>query len=182
MKHIKIFEDFDDDSDKPIESILGVFTHDDYDDFHTKYPNHYRIGRDSWERIYVQRENLLILIKDEAFGGILGLIVDVDEKNEKFYVAPTAFYDGRPVSLSPFVTSSLRSKISGPSGNDFYQILDSKLPEDEVEKMADRLVTKGDLNTISKIQKSAPRLWKLIQARMGDDKANTAADLGNLGF
>lgn len=183
MKHIKIFEAFEVKSPKDDFTILDVFTHYNYNEFYSENKDGIDlkdvfgfISEERWKR-EVKEGYLLVLIVDEMLGEMIGVIMD-----ENFKVKIRALCDGGWFILNPELQSGIQNKISGPSGNDFYRILDDRLPEEQAEKLVDRLVNRSDLNLISHIQKSAPKLWRRIQDKMGSDKADTAADLGDLGF
>lgn len=73
----------------------------------------------------------------------------------------------------------LKNPKIGPSS---YDLKKASMENDASDMLAKVIAERGNLKTISLIQKSMPDVWKRIQDRMGDDKANTAADLGDLGF
>jgi hypothetical protein len=50
-----------------------------------------------------------------------------------------------------------------------------------LEQIADQIIDKNELNLINSIKNNHPKLWKIIQDKMGDS-ADLASDMGALGF
>jgi hypothetical protein len=121
-------------------------------------------GKSSFSRSSILTSNITLTNSNTVIEDFENLIKPILKQAEK----DLNKYD---ISNSDILSFLIEAVISGSD--------DSSIGLDQI---ADQIIAKNELNIINSVKNNDPKLWKIIEDKMGGRKANLASNLGSLGF